>query len=274
MKLAYITNSRILWSGLSLIDGAPIALVATGLDGDSANSKTGGMIQTFIIRSDMHPIAAIMSGADESICGNCPARQLIQTIGKKGKKGKTKRPCYVEVAKSVASVYRALIGGRYLSCVTDSDIESVGAGRKIRMGTYGDPAAVPVWVWRALLRQAIGRTGYTHQWDHPDPLVQANAYALRPYVVASADTAPQALHAWDIGYRTFRVRREDEPVLPGESICPASAEAGKVTDCATCQACDGAVGKARAITSPSKVIIAHGSARDAWIAMQARLLAN
>jgi hypothetical protein len=40
----YITNSLILWQGLSLIDGAPIAVSVTGLDGASASGLNGSCI--------------------------------------------------------------------------------------------------------------------------------------------------------------------------------------------------------------------------------------
>jgi hypothetical protein len=264
----YITNSLVLWQGLSLIDGAPIAVIVTGLDGASANGKTGAMRQTFIIRTDMHPVAALESGADESVCGNCPSRPYLAS-GRGAKRG----PCYVEVGKSVASVYRAMQRGRYRIAATEADIEAAGAGADDRGGTYGDPAAAPAWVWRAFFRRARTRTGYTHAWRHPDPLVRANAEALRPYLMASCDTPLQAQMARVAGWRYFRVRASDGPLLDGESVCPASAEAGKRTDCQTCHACDGAVPIARRASSPSRVILAHGPLAARWRAMQARLLA-
>jgi hypothetical protein len=265
----YIKSSLILWQGLSLIDGAPIAVVATGLNAASGNDKTGGMIQTFIIRTDMHPVAALESGADESVCGNCPSRPYLAS-GAGAKRG----PCYVEVGKSVASVYRALRRGRYAVAADEAAIEAAGAGADDRGGTYGDPAAAPAWVWRAYYRRARSRTGYTHAWRHPDPLVRANAEALRPYLMASCDTPLQAAMARAAGWRYFRVRAGDGPLLDGEAVCPASAEAGKVTACQTCGACDGAVPVARRASSPSRVIIAHGLVAKAWRRMQARLLAS
>lgn len=264
----YIKSSLILWEGLSLIDGAPIAVIATGLDGASANGKTGTMRQTFILRTDMHPVQALETGADESVCGNCPARPYLAS-GPGAKKG----PCFVEVSKSVASVYRALSRGRYRVAESEAAIEAAGAGADDRGGTYGDPAAAPAWVWRAFWRRARSRTGYTHAWRHSDPLVRANAEALRPYLMASCDTPLQAQMARAAGWRYFRVRASAGPLLDGEAVCPASAEAGNVTTCATCHACDGAVPVARRPTSPSRVIIAHGSIAPRWRAMQARLLA-
>ena len=70
-------QSAILWAGRSAIDGSPIALVATGLGRSSRNEKTGGIVQTWIIRTDMSPTDAVATGADAAICGDCPHRGQI-----------------------------------------------------------------------------------------------------------------------------------------------------------------------------------------------------
>ena len=64
------------WRGPSPIDGAPIVMIMTGLSpkNPSKNSKTGPMVQTHIVRRDMAPVVAMMSGHDQSICGDCPLR--------------------------------------------------------------------------------------------------------------------------------------------------------------------------------------------------------
>ena len=60
-------NGYILYEGPSGIDGAPIVVIATGFANSSANAKTGDMIQTWIIRSDIAPHHAVKSGDDASI---------------------------------------------------------------------------------------------------------------------------------------------------------------------------------------------------------------
>jgi hypothetical protein len=66
------------WRGPSPVDGAPIVLIITGLSAlpseQSDNRKTGPMVQTYILRQDMAPVAAMMAGMDRSICGDCPLR--------------------------------------------------------------------------------------------------------------------------------------------------------------------------------------------------------
>lgn len=225
----------ILWRGPSLIDGAPIVLIASGLAKGSRNAKTGAMVQTYVLREDLSPVEAIRSGADASICGDCPHRGA--TANGKG------RTCYVNVAQGPLVTWKTFKRGRYPAA---ADVAAIGAGRIVRLGTYGDPAAVPAEVWRALTSQCVAHTGYTHQWRR--------APALRGLCMASADSAEDAREAQAAGWRTFRVALPcDAPKLERESVCPASAEAGRKLTCATCQACSGANGRRGSI-----VIQAHG----------------
>ena len=57
-----MANGYILWEGASLIDGAPIVVIATGFASRSTNRKTGGMVQTYILRRDIDPVSAVQSG--------------------------------------------------------------------------------------------------------------------------------------------------------------------------------------------------------------------
>ena len=66
----------VLYNGPSLIDGAPIIAIACRITEASENSKTGAMIQTFILRRDIAPHLALKTGADSSVCGDCPLRPI------------------------------------------------------------------------------------------------------------------------------------------------------------------------------------------------------
>lgn len=227
----------IFYRGPSPIDGAPIVAIATL---KSKNSKTGDMVQTWILREDISPQDAIQSGADASICGNCAHRG----------RAKRKRTCYVQADKAPSSIWRAYHRGQYVDLSNDSELVAyLVAGRIVRMGAYGDPAMVPVKQWRALLAGSAGRTGYTHAWR------RMWAQALRPYVMASVDSVAEQDIARAMGWRTFRVRTETEPLQANEFACPASPEGGQRKQCITCKACDGAdrAGKA------SAAIIVHGA---------------
>ena len=226
----------IFYKGTSPIDGAPIVAIATL---KSANSKTGDMVQTWILREDVSPLDAIQSGEDKRICGTCIHR---------GRKGKS-RTCYVDVGKAPAGIWHAYHRGQYIDLSDDPDtVAHLITGRIVRMGAYGDPAMVPVRQWRMLLAGSSGRTGYTHAWR------KVWAQALRQYVMASADSVAELDLARAMGWRTFRVRTETEPLQVNEFACPASPEGGQRKQCITCQACDGADRPGKA----SAAIIVHG----------------
>jgi len=239
-----IKGAAVLYHGPSMIDGEEIVLIATSA---SRNAKTGAMIQTWILRADVAPNIAARDGRDASICGNCPLRYDAAT---------GRRDCYVRTQEAPLSVYRAFQRGRYVRAVDHASRADFGDGQIVRMGSYGDPAAVPAYVWSQLLSRSAGRTGYTHQWWHRDPLVTANARALRPYVMASCDTPLEHQVATADGWRTFRTRRPTDVAMPPERVCPASAEAGAKTTCAACRACSGSAGRGHS----SIVINLHGAA--------------
>lgn len=230
----------ILYRGPSLLDGAPVVAIANRITTASDNAKTGAMVQTFIIRSDVAPMDALRSGADASICGDCRHRPALNGS------------CYVNVGKSVSSVFGALQRGRYAEPGKDycpSILPDLLAGETVRLGTYGDPAAVPFQVWRAATVRAAAVNGYTHQWARPEFAV------FRLLCMASVDSEQEAREARAAGWRTFRVKAAADPKLEREVTCPASKEAGARTTCEDCRACGGLSAKARA----GIVINAHGA---------------
>lgn len=231
-------NGFVLFEGPSLIDGAPIVVIVIGLARASKNSKTGGMVQTYILRQDVSPLDALRQGLDKSICGGCRHRPQWHDGAKYGK-----RSCYVNVAQGPTQVWKTYRAGKYPR-VPLSQVAPLTQGRNVRLGSYGDPAAVPLVYWQTLTLGSAGHTGYTHQWQ------SARLRGVASLCQASVDTPEEAEKARELGLGYFRVRTADQPALEGEVVCPASAEAGKVTTCADCRMCDGS---GRAVT-----IIAHG----------------
>ena len=230
--------------GRSPIDGADIVAIATV---DSSNRKTGPMVQTWILRTDRGPLAAVADGSDAAICGSCPHRRTYAPD-----LGRHVRTCYVEVGRAPEAIYGAWMRGRYPRADRWTRY-AIGAGRAVRLGAYGDPAAVPARIWRDLVRDAVGHTGYTHQWREPF------AAEHRGLCMASADSPADYDAARAAGWRTFRVRRPDEPRLAREVVCPASPEGGHRATCAECLLCRGA-DAARPNMAPGVVIVAHGPA--------------
>lgn len=234
----YIETSLIAYDGPSLIDGLPIIVILTS---NSKNPKTGDMVQSIIIRKDIAPHIAIKTGDDYSICGNCIHRRTINNS------------CYVQVHNAPLSVYRAYHRDRY-AVGTDESLSKLLGGKKLRIGTYGDPAAVPTEVWSKLASMAAGHTGYTHQWRKCDA-------ELMSLCMASCDTPQDRIDASDLGYRTFRIRLVTESIAAGEFVCPASSEGGHRIDCNKCNACSGT---SRSTKQASPVIIVHGAKANAY----------
>ena len=243
-------NGAILYQGPSLLDGKPIVVIVTGLVNASKNDKTGAMLQTWIIRSDISPKAAVYSGQDASICGDCPHR--LRLWGEPEYLTKAVRTCYVNL-RTVITVKKCFDRGGYAEA--DKATVHLIRSKHLRMGSYGDPAAVPYGVWKLILpKHKRHRTGYTHQWASPD-----TDSRLKGILMASADTPEERLRAQAMGWRTFEVR----PILAGPPAkgtgfqCPSDPTRDKHVSCEKCGLCNGAPGGA----TKSPWIYAHGPSK-------------
>ena len=213
-------KNAVIYNGPSLLDGKPIVVIATY---SNRNKKTGHVVQTYILRADLNPLEASKTGEDFSICGNCTMRGEVTTDPQR-KQAKGRR-CYVNLGQGVLIVYKSYLRGVY----KEGAARDMGRGRFVRVGTYGDPAAVPSHVWDELLAEADTWTAYSHQsgW-RPDIAMQ------------SADSHADALAHWKAGRRTFRVIADlDHLDKAKEALCPASKEAGRRVQCTACKLCKG-----------------------------------
>jgi hypothetical protein len=225
----------LVWTGKSALDNeTEIGLFVTS---KSNNDKTGDMLQTWIMRLDMRPNDAVRSGADSAVCGvgsaKCPHAGSS---------------CYVLTHQAPLSTWKANKDRPVLSM---AEIAKNYRGANLRIGSYGDPAAVPVNVWNALIAliNPATRTGYTHQWrTNPQ---------LRGLCMASVDSHAEGEQARALGWRTFRVT--DPNVLDlqkGEIECVADSHN---VQCADCGLCDGSrAGDKR----KSIAIRAHGNGKN------------
>jgi hypothetical protein len=193
------------------------------------------MAQGYVVKTDQRPHASIADGTAGSVCGDC------KRIGSE---------CYATNMRGLITVGRKAVAGEYLeTAILDASRQL--SGYHLRMGAYGDPAALPVGIWRKLLRHAAGWTGYTHAW-------RSNPH-LKSILMASADTLDEAHEAAAKGWRYYRIRSVDddgqaEPVAPGEAVCPASPEGGHRMQCIGCGSCAGT-----AVKGPHRVIIDHST---------------
>ena len=230
----------VIYEGPSLLDGSPIVAVVTL---ESANVKTGNMAQTWILKADEHPMEALQSGRDVAICGDCKHRPSLGGA------------CYVNVGQAPSQVWKSYKAGNY-PVAQAFNVAHHLIGRTVRLGAYGDPAAVPAEVWRDLVSMAKGWTGYTHQW-----LIRSD---LRDLCMASVDDEEEHADAKLAGWRTFRVRTEDENLLDREIACPASDEGGLKTTCKDCRLCSGTQSNGKDVA-----IIVHGAKAKRFIALRA-----
>lgn len=216
-------NGTILYNGPSNFNDEPIVVIATGLKSGSENSKTGKMVQVYILSDDDEkPSDALFkSGKSSSVCGDCKHDQW--------------GTCYVNIGQGGNAVYGAYKRGKYPVYDPEKHGE-VFKDKLVRFGTYGDPAMVPMKVWQPILDQCVGHTAYTHQWN------KAWAKPYQKFCMASVDTQSEYDQAKALGWRTFRVRPQSEAdaaTNKRETACPASEEQGKRKQCEDCLLCDG-----------------------------------
>jgi hypothetical protein len=195
------------------------------MDAPSKNEKTGAMLQLWIMRADVEPHVAVKTGEDASVCGDCKLRGTV---------------CYVLTFQGPLAVYRKYKRGGYEKATKLQAAQAV-EGWAVRLGAYGDPAALPLGLLMALTVGARSYTGYTHQW-------RSNPGYAR-YCMASVDTEAEYAEAVAMGWRTFRVRQAGAALMAGEIECPAA----KGITCAACGLCKGTARAARNIG-----ITAHG----------------
>lgn len=236
-------KNAILYKGPSLIDGSPVVVIA--LKG-STNRKTGGMIQTYVLADNgLTPLQNSKAGTDRAICGDCKHRGKASTA-ESGHQA-LDRTCYVNLSHGPSAVWRAYKAGKYPR-LTNSQLKDFAVGYTVRIGSYGDGAAIDPRIWSALLAGATGHTGYSHQHS-----IDFGQYKTMMY---SADSEQEAAQAHQKGYRTFRViplkTWQDQgkaALMQNEINCPASKEAGQRVQCNECKLCGGSnqVGKNIAI---------------------------
>ena len=206
-----------IWRGPSQINGQPVVAVLTGLQSPSSNRKTGDVLQLWIFPQNESPSAAVRSGLDSAVCGDCRHRPA---------RGGS---CYVRAYEAPRAVWASWHSGRY-PVVDVETLSTLVDGALIRLGAWGDPAALPVSSVLPWVGAAARVVGYTHQWGQPFAL------PWRALCMASVDTPAERIRARAAGWRTFRIRPRDGAVQKGETICPYES-AG--LQCSACMACDG-----------------------------------
>ena len=224
-------NGIEVYRGPSVLDGSPIIAI---LIFKSMNTKTGDMMQLHIMRSDLPPLEASKRKLDAAICGNCPHRHSSAAA------------CYVNIGQGPTVVYKAWKAGKYPAYSAEHDKRI--ASRKVRLGAYGDPAAVPYSVLKKLTDTALGFTGYTHQLKH-----KSFDSRVLQFCQVSTDTEKQTKQAHAAGNGSFRIVTDKAQALPFERECLADSHG---LECRDCMRCDG---------SSNIFILVHGSRKSNFL---------
>ena len=216
--------------------------IATIVVFNSANGKTGNLIQVYYLPVDEHPMDAI------KICGNCTLRPIF----------KRRLKCYVRKGHGPAKVWTTFKNNRYplletLLPVLQQTAMEILASKPIRLGAYGDPAADMESSKR--LAKIAGRDtlAYTHQWKRfPE---------LKSFCMASVDSLEDYQQAKSQGCRTYRHQsldrleyhsggrfidihsKEWNGGYESEILCPNTTHKIQCNKCGLCNGANGRNGK-------------------------------
>ena len=225
--------NRVVWT-----DDNNIFVVRKGKTSNKKISDGSALVQTYTFSKAQWSLAN--SGKkfsmtdffklDGSNCMDCPYS------GNQGKGG-----CYthkfnqyigfLSMLRGIKSDQLTPINQRKFTIIIDMCADSY-----VRFGTYGEPSLLDVGLVKLMALSAKSWTGYTHQWNKE----WANEYA--EYFMASTHNKEETNKARLKNYRSFiaSTTGTEEAVT-----CPASAEAGFKSNCASCGLCSGMLGKGK-----------------------------
>jgi hypothetical protein len=198
-------------NSIKIWESKKIFAALTGMAKPSKNPKTGDLLQLAILPTKLTVTDSIRLKSDRPQCGNCPL--AAHTPGPNS--------CYVNPVayQSVQKVTESMWVHHWPKL----------PDKGIRLGSYGDPARLPLELLKQLTRDRLS-VGYTHQWKTCRP-------SYSRYCMASIDHTGGRLEAKAKGYRTFRILGPEDQLEQGEVLCPNYTHG---TQCADCGLCNGA----------------------------------
>ena len=224
---------RIVW-----LEDNNVFVVRKGKTSNKKISDGSALVQTYTFSKQQWELATTSKGfgmkkffaLDASNCMDCPYS------GNQGEGG-----CYTHKFNQYVGFLSMLrsIRSDQLKPLSEEDftiIIDMCRDSYVRFGTYGEPSLLDFRLVDNMVNTAKSWTGYTHQWNKE----WANKYGN--YFRASTHNKEETYKARQKNYRSFiaSTTGTEEAVA-----CPASAEAGFKSNCASCGLCSGVLGKGK-----------------------------
>lgn len=220
------------------LQGNNIFVVSKSKTSNKKISDGSTLVQTYTFSKQQWELATTSKGfgmkkffaLDASNCMDCPYS------GNQGEGG-----CYTHKFNQYVGFLSMLrsIRSDQLKPLSEGDftiIIDMCRDSYVRFGTYGEPSLLDFRLVDNMVNAAKSWTGYTHQWNKE----WANKYGN--YFMASTHNKEETYKAKQKNYRSFIATKDgnEEAVT-----CPASAEAGFKSNCASCGLCSGMLGKGK-----------------------------
>jgi hypothetical protein len=220
----------ILWT-----DWNTVAIATTG----STNTKTGNMIQIWILDRNLHPVESIQTGKDASLqCSGCPFA--------------SGKGCYVAPMPLMA-IWNKFQRNEYPFLAFNSlEWNAFWAGKSVRFGAYGNPSLIPLAIVESIASFAFKHTGYFHNWKE---MSAAEAKAYGRFFMASCEPW-NVKKANALGLRTFTVFPEGAAPEGAGIECLADSRGLTCTQCGLCDGTERSAKRSKAL--PSVWIRVHG----------------
>lgn len=241
--------SIVVYRGRSFLDGQQDRNIMAVLSWFSNNRKTGDafeggapVAQLWILPADQHPMDAVNDGGDAAICGNCTHRYEYRN----GEKLAGTRTCYVALNQGVGTVWQAA-KDKPVTPLDDQALRFLLSRHFLRLGAYGDPAALPFDLVADLvgiagtsspsLKNKRCHTGYSHAWKTCDQ-------RFASLLMASCERQDEIASASALGWRVFYTAMDGQKPsdIDGAapfSLCMSANERAKKIACNNCRLCDG-----------------------------------
>jgi hypothetical protein len=231
-RVADLPTSVLIWRGTSQLNGDDIMVVASRVREASENTKTGDMVQVYILPVAVSPRSAWHHGGIEAVCPDACSHRSDQDAD-----------CYVNWSRLRSTWERG-------AAMTAGVPAGFFRGAVVRFGAGGDPSAVPFEVWKSIADEARGWSGYTANWRSLSP-------EWATLFMASVSSLPDVWRARSAGWRIYAASEsaamDDALSAAGIRECLSHSHG---VECTACRQCDGT---SKGSKRPDYYIPLHGA---------------